>query len=256
MIKTLNFFERVYIFKKGHYDAKNKLFLDINTGNVVEDSNSGEFYKKYSDPDVNNGDQYLMAVSHFLLTESQRYVSIRNHYLAFKLCTYQIYADNFDKKRKISSISKAIPKLSAQIKWFEAYCENFEEKANAEIAKYKEILDEYEKKNYPHKVKAYEQKQAACSKCLSEQLAKANQIIEILKNERERLIRQAQMQLLSIRSKRYLRLRYYYEVANRVNPNIPLLSIAEENLSGVQIFDDVLDFEVLNKDILRYIDEV
>lgn len=255
MVKTLNIFELAYIYIKGRYDAKAQLFRDLNTGNIVEYGNEGDFYKKYSDPDENDDDHYLVAVSHFLLTESQRYVSIRNHYLAFKLCTYQTYADNFDKKIKINSVSKAIPRLSAQIKWFEVYCEDFEEKSNAEIEKYKELLNEYEKKNYPHKVKAYEQKQAACSKRLSEQLEKANQIIETLKNERERLIRQSQMQMLSIRSKRYLRLRYYYEVANRFNPNIPLLSIAEENLSGFQVFDDVLDFEVLNKDISRYIDE-
>lgn len=203
------------------------------------------------DYDNKNSITYF-AISQYVLTETAKFVSKRDSSLSKDKMTVYLFNGKGKRKKKFLRLRKALSLIDSCINELQFQQNNI---MNNFCNKQDELKMKHEyakKNNYLHKVRLYEN---VLQKIYEEKELELNNLelkINNLKSEKLRILKEKQLELQSKRSRTFLRIRYYYECANGVNPNIGIMLYNEDDLS----YYAGLDFEVLNANCMRQLQNI
>ena len=275
----LGYFEQLFIKRKAEKDAINQCFIYIHTrenkdqlmkydeigfvplnvqykanvvarfirffksiGKEIRSNETNPYnYMKSSNQNSKKLDSYF-ALSQYLLTEVASFVSKRDYSLSNDKVDVYLINRKGKKKKKRLKMGRALSLLDLHVNELKAVQKNI---YNSFLENQKELNIKYEKAkegNYLHKIKLYENIKQKSKVETDTNIDNLEVKINFLYSEKQRILKEKQAELLSRRSRIFLRIRYYLECANHVNPNIGIMLYNEDDLN----YYTGLDFNVLN----------
>lgn len=219
----LGFLEKCRLNKKGKQDAKLSQFQVYDTGNKFTNKDFAKFDKRTNSP---------IVISSFITTELSEFNLKRNAILGKKKVVTQVYdASMQNLKSQKMKFSIAIATLDNQINELNAQISLAMTKRDEEIS----ILKQKEgATQLPEWKQLYKEKSEATYKKYQTIMFKHYENMYHLVNEKIRLIEHESLILETMRSRYYLRIRYYYGCARKVIPGLPIACLTDENLESLR----------------------
>lgn len=208
--------EKLYLYIRGRSDANNEAF-QYNETKFAFDNEAGN---------GKNG-QAAVVISSFIMTELCSFNAKRDAMLSRSLCIPKISEKN---SLLIMRFSKAIARIDKMIAKLEG-------KRNGLIRVYEEkktqlegLVEDSKSNSAKHMEKLYEKRIMALNETHNCNLVENNTKIVELYNEKIRLIEVLKVKLIAIRSRKFLRIQYYYAKARTVATRLPIGVLGEKEL--------------------------
>lgn len=219
----LGFLEKHRLNKRGKRDAKLSQFQVYDTGNKFESKDYAKFDKRTNSP---------IVVSSFITTELSDFNLKRNSILEKKKVIARVYdSSKQNLKSQKMKFSLAIATLDNQINELNAQISLAMTNRDEEIDRLKQ---KEEATQLPEWKQLYKEKSDATYKKYQTLMFKHYENMYHLLNEKIRLIEHESLILETMRSRYYLRIRYYYGCARKVIPGLPIACLTDENLESLR----------------------
>lgn len=224
----LGIFEKIILRIKGKKDAEAGLFQDLNTGKAFLGNTENNF---------SVGENSPVIVSSYVITTLTGFSAKRDKILETCRCKSNVRGGG-----KVShlTISNTLTILDNKIQEQLLAINTAEIRLGAEISQIYKQRDEKARGAEEHIVQMYNNR---VDKAIS--VYYENTIIQYenaisLYNEKIRVLETLKDKLQTIKSKDILRIRYYYEKARTIQPNLPVASLSDENMERMLIDSSLL----------------
>lgn len=219
----LGFLEKCRLNKKAKLDATLSQFQVYDTGIRFDPKNVTKFEDRKNSP---------IVVSSFITIELSKFNLKRNTILEKKKVVAQVYDANSQriKKRKMK-FSVAIATIENQINELKAQAGLSMKNRDKVVYRLKQKEEDAQ---LPEWKQLYKEKKEAAYMKYQTAIFDYYENMYHLVNEKIRLIEHESLILETMRSKCYLRIRYYYGCARKTIPELPIACLTDENLESLR----------------------
>ena len=235
MFKGLRFWEVPQLYICGKLDAKNRALISFNPANVSRES----------------------VISPFIVGECARLSTLIQILFANRMCIVSLRTKKCKTYYRLMPLSAALRLMEKKISFFDASIQNVRTAYEVPVRNVLADRERYRTNNAGHMVQLCNNKLVALEKEITDAVLSQRQSIESLLDEKIRLLKNTFTHYDVLCSRRFMRIKYYYEVASRFKNKNNTVSINTEDYeefidrSVAVAYQKDLDETIKLRDVMR-----